>query len=233
MVYRDDDGNEIPQYNHGYDSGWDNGTPFDVGFPHEGPDLCAFLVLQMDVLAQIADKLDRGHEAVEWKRRADTLLAKMMDRFWVDGKFVSKLSGTDTWNVRSRSLMSYLPLVLGKRLPVAIRSKLLSDLKASGLLTEYGLATEHPESELYREDGYWRGPVWAPTTWLIADGVDQLGDRAFTREIVRRFCDTCARSGFAENFDPLTGASLQDPAHTWTSSAFIYLAHEYLMDGEP
>lgn len=228
MKFRDDDGNGIPQYNHGYDSGWDNGTPFDVGFPHEGPDLCAFLVLQMDVLAEIALELGKPDEAKRWQQRADALLGRMIDRFWVAGRFVSKLSGTDTWNRTSRSLMSYLPIVLGKRLPPEILKTLLGDLKSSGMLTAHGLATEHPESELYRPDGYWRGPIWAPTSCLIAYGVEQAGDRDFAVEIAKRFCDTCAKSGFAENFDALTGAPLQDPAHTWTSSGFIILAHQYL-----
>ncbi|UCC29156.1 MAG: hypothetical protein JSU86_13250 [Phycisphaerales bacterium] len=232
MKYRDDDGNGIPQYNHGYDSGWDNGTPFDVGFPHEGPDLCAFLVLQMDVLAEIALKLGKKDEAGQWKERSDVLLERMIERFWIDGRFVSKLSGTNKWNDRSRSLMSYLPIVLGKRLPLDIRTRLLRDLKSSGIMTEHGLATEHPDSGLYRSDGYWRGPVWAPTTWLIAHGVNRAGDREFAKEIARRFCKTCAKSGFAENFDALTGAPLEDPAHTWTASGFIFLAHEYLTDNE-
>jgi glycogen debranching enzyme len=33
-----------------------------------------------------------------------------------------------------------------------------------------GLATEKTTSPLYQSDGYWRGPVWAPSTVLIEDG---------------------------------------------------------------
>ncbi|MEL7162698.1 MAG: hypothetical protein AAFN92_18210, partial [Bacteroidota bacterium] len=44
-------------YRHGNDSGWDNATAFDQGLPTHGADLAAYLVLQMEVLAEMADWL--------------------------------------------------------------------------------------------------------------------------------------------------------------------------------
>jgi hypothetical protein len=34
----------------------------------------------------------------------------------------------------------------------------------------------------------------------------------------------CERSGFAENFDALTGNGLRDRAYTWTAAAYLVLA---------
>lgn len=59
LTYRDDDNDGIPQYNHGNESGWDNGTAFSGGVPIECPDLTAYLIIQMDVLADIAGRLGR------------------------------------------------------------------------------------------------------------------------------------------------------------------------------
>ena len=39
----------------------------------------------------------------------------------------------------------------------------------SDFLTENGLATEMPKSNKYESNGYWRGPIWAPTTYLLVD----------------------------------------------------------------
>ena len=36
-------------------------------------------------------------------------------------------------------------------------------------------------------------------------------------------------SGFAENFDAVSGEGLRDRAYTWTASAFLAMAHEYLL----
>jgi glycogen debranching enzyme len=89
------------------------------------------------------------------------------------------------------------------------------------------LATELTDSPHYTSDGYWRGPIWAPCTLIAVAGLAALGEKKLVRDIARRFCRLCALSGFAENFDALTGAPLRDTAYTWTSSTFLVLAHEY------
>lgn len=63
---------------------------------------------------------------------------------------------------------------------------------------------------------------------VVIDGLKQCGEVELAKEIAKRFCDTCMKSGFAENFDALTGEALRDVSYTWTSSVFLVLAHEYL-----
>ena len=102
------------------------------------------------------------------------------------------------------------------------------NLTEGGYLTRWGLATESINSPLYRDDGYWLGPIWAPTTLIIADGFKKAGQEELAKEIARKFCDLCVKSGFAENFNAKTGEPLRDSAYTWTASVFLILAHEYL-----
>jgi glycogen debranching enzyme len=90
-------------------------------------------------------------------------------------------------------------------------------------LTEWGPATERPGSAEYQADGYWRGPVWAPSTVLIEDGLRRAGRTELADEISQRFRALCERSGFAENFDAITGEGLRDRAYTWTASAYLLL----------
>jgi putative isomerase len=229
FIYRDGNNNGLPEYYHGNDSGWDNGSALDVGFPVEGPDLAAFLIKQMEVLSKVAAKLGKQKDAAYWNRKADTTLNKMIANFWDGEKFVSKNALSGKVNQDSKSLMAYLPLLVGNRLPKAIRDKMIGDLKRPGnFATEHGLASESPQSKLYGADSYWRGPVWAPTTLLIIDGLNSLGEKDFAHQLAERFCNTCEKNGFAENFDALTGQPLRDPAYTWTSSTFLILAHQYL-----
>ena len=35
-------------------------------------------------------------------------------------------------------------------------------------------------------------------------------------------------SGFAENFDAVTGEGLRDRSYTWTASVFLIMCHEFL-----
>jgi len=224
--FRDDDHDGIPQYNHGNDSGWDNATVFRVGPPVEAPDLSAYLVLQMDVLSDVARTLGKTEQSKEWKRRADELLNKLLAHSWRDDRFVAPHSG-DHKVIESESLLLFLPLILGDRLPEPVRTKLLAGLKEKGrFMTEPGLATESPRSSFYQSDGYWLGPIWAPSTMVIAEGLAAVGEKSLAREIQHKFCAMVAQSGMAENFDALTGAGLRDPAYTWTSSVFLIFAHE-------
>ena len=77
----------------------------------------------------------------------------------------------------------------------------------------------------------WRGPIWAPTTMIVAEGLEAAGEIELAQEIRRRFCRTVARSGMAENFDALTGGPLRDRAYTWTSSVFLIFAHQLFAAG--
>lgn len=225
---RDTDANGLPCY-YGGDSGWDNGTIFDMCIPAESPDLAAYLVLQMEVLSDLATQLSFSKEAKEWKERSEVMLKKAITRFWNGDRFVARKMGTDEYNPDSQSLLSYIPLLLGKRLPKEIRDKMIADLKIEGLyLNAYGLSTESPQSKLFQNDSYWRGPIWAPTVVQVTYGLRECGETELAKEVAKRFCNNCLKSGFAENFSSLNGAPLRDLCYTWTSSAYILLAHEFL-----
>ncbi|OCT11220.1 hypothetical protein A8709_05950 [Paenibacillus pectinilyticus] len=225
--YRDGDGDGIPQYNHGNDSGWDNSTAFNNGIPVESPDLAAFLILQAELLAEIAGLLGYAEEATEWRWLAEGTLEKMIHHFWKEDRFTACRSGTHEQS-DGDSLLLFVPILLGKRLPEPVRTALLAGLRDEDrFLTRNGWATESVNSPYYLPDGYWRGPIWAPSTMLLLEGVVAAGDRELAELVAQRFCTMLDRSGMAENFDALTGQGLRDRAFTWTSSVFLILGHEY------
>ncbi len=223
LTFRDDDHDGIPQYNHGNESGWDNGTIFADGVPVESPDLAAYLIIQMDVLAEIAARLGRPDDQARWAERADGLLALLIAHFWDGEQFRARRNRTHEIPAGD-ALINYMPLLLGKRLPTTVRTVLIAGVER--FLTPFGVATEIPASPLYSPDGYWRGPIWAPSTLLIVDGLLSCGADELAHTIMRRFCDLVAHSGMAENFDALTGAGLRDRAYTWTASVFLLLAQQ-------
>ena len=227
FAYMDFDSDGIPQYMHGNDSGWDNSTAFRFGTPVESPDLAAFLIYQMDVLSDIAEHLDKKSESDLWREKADKTLQLFIDK-QSDGKiFYAVKNGEEEW-IQTDSLINCLPVLLGKRLPEGIRRGLVEKIKL--FITDYGLATEKPDSVHYTSDGYWRGPIWAPPTLIVVDGLIAMGENDLAKEIAVKFCDMCARSGMAENFNALTGEGLRDLSYTWTASVFLILAG-YLENG--
>ena len=215
-------GHALPHYQHGNDSGWDNSTAFDFDRLIESPDLAAFLLIQLDVLSDLADELGTD-EAAGWRRERDDLTTALMGELWEDSKFhgVGVLSARKS---KTTSLLTLLPIVAGTRLPSGVAEALAADIEAH--LTEWGPATQLPGTEEYEDDGYWRGPIWAPSTVIIEDGLRTSGNIELANTVSSRFRRLCETSGFAENFDALTGAGLRDRAYTWTASAYLLLAHE-------
>jgi len=218
-------GRQLPAYHHGNDSGWDNSTAFDGDRVIESADLAAFLALQLDVIAGLATELGRDEEAVAWSARAEQLSKEMLAQLWDGDRFVSAAPLTGRrW--RSESLLTALPIVAGARLPRDVADALVTQIR--GLLTVHGLATEPVESEHYESDGYWRGPIWAPSTFLVEDGLRSSGYQDLADEVSARFRALCERSGFAENFDAQTGDGLRDRAYTWTAAVYLILAGGYV-----
>ena len=214
-------GEHLPHYQHGNDSGWDNATTFDPERVIQSADLAALLVLQLRELADLATALGRGDAAGRWTATAEELRAALTAQLWNGERFVARSAASGaTWT--SDSLLDVMAIVLGDDLPAEIRDILAERIRAH--LTAYGPATELPTSPRYEADGYWRGPIWAPSTFLIEDGLRRAGRTDLADDISARFRALCEQSGFAENFDALTGAGLRDRAYTWTASVYLLFA---------
>jgi glycogen debranching enzyme len=227
FAYRDLDGNGLPDYPIALDSGWDNSSLLEHGFHLESPDLAAFLVLQLQALARLARELGEGDAAVEWSTRADALLERLLTVLWTGDYFTVRRSHGERIADRPTSMLAVMPLVLGEHLPPAIFARLVDDLE-SRFLTAHGPATEALDSPLYVADGYWTGPIWAPSTCLLVDGLRRGGRGELADDIARRFCDTIQHiaGGNYENFDARTGQGLRAPGYSWTAAVNLVFLME-------
>ncbi|WUH22410.1 trehalase family glycosidase [Streptomyces sp. NBC_00448] len=217
-------GEALPHYQHGNDSGWDNATTFDSRRVLVTADLASFLILQLHELSRMADELGRTEDAARHTRGAKTMMDALFDQLWADGRFHARSPHTGRLS-RSRSLLDLMPIALGELLPKDVSEQLAQQVTSH--LTPHGLATEHTDSPHYEADGYWRGPIWAPSTVLIEDGLRRAGHSELADEISGGFRALCERSGFAENFDAITGQGLRDRTYTWTASSYLLLADDH------
>lgn len=215
----------LPWYSHGNDSGWDNSTAFDEQPVVVSPDCAAYLIIQADVLAAVARRLARpSHEAESWTALKTSLTTALVSELWDSDSFTIKNALTGATR-KTTSLIRLMPLVAAKHLPAHIVDKMAADL-ADLHLTRWGPATEQPTSPLYEPDGYWRGPIWAPTTLLIESGLRAAGRVRVADAVATRFVELCERAGFAENYDALEGRGLRDLSYTWASSVYLTLVRE-------
>ena len=219
-------GSVFPLYYHGNDSGWDNASIFHEGVPVESPDLSAFLIQKMDILSSFAHRLGNDAESVQWKRRADELFDGFMNRFYENGAFYAWNTDTGCRIRTGRSLMMYLPLVIAYRMDKHISDALVRDLEQN-FEAPFGLTTEQKDSPLYKEGGYWLGPLWAPVTYLFIDALRANGYSDFAKRLAYRFFEVTKIGLMAENYDAFTGCGYDDQAFTWPACVFLQLEKEF------
>lgn len=222
LEYKDSNSDGIPEYHHGNDSGYDNSTVFSTSFCVDSPDLTAYIIVALDTLQKLAIELELPDQSIIEKRTA--LIDNFKKHFIVGSSLVARETMTQKI-IPNKSILSYNSLLISKYLPKKLTSKLAADLKEK-FNTPYGLATEEVSSELYKSDGYWRGPIWAPEMVILIEAIEQTGDTNFSWKLLKKFIHTIEKSGFSENFDATDGKGLRDTAHTWTSSSYIYLVNK-------
>ncbi|MBQ7372015.1 MAG: glycogen debranching protein [Blautia sp.] len=227
LRYRDFRHQGLFVYDHAKDSGWDNSTVFSLFPPISSPDLQALLILQMDMIAKLAEKLNIEDDVDFWKEKSRKLLENFLNRCFVDNLPVPIHSNTGDI-VSCDSLLPYEILVLGDLLPEEIRNACITALKSDKFCTAHGFATESPQSPLYQSDKKCRGPIWPPATIVILDGLVKSGAKDFAQAEAEKFVNLVQEKGLAENYDALTGDCIGPYIHTWTASAYLIILKEFI-----
>ncbi len=81
---------------------------FEAGYPLEAPDLCTYLILQMDFLTYAAHRLKKHQEATYWQEKSASLLQIMISKLWVNNRFVARNSFTGVYDSKSNSFLNYI-----------------------------------------------------------------------------------------------------------------------------
>lgn len=235
LSFRDTDNDGIAQYDSADESGWDDSSFFIQGYPVEAPDLATYLILAMDNLADIAGKLGRSYEQCEWKNRSDTMLTKMLSFFWNGKQFAGRRNGSHEW-INSSSVTTFIPLLLGNRLPKEIIDTMADALAQEDVwLTPYGLAGESLSSSHFHESGWSAGPVLAPIQLLIVLGLRACGKDAQAKDISLRYCRALNNAGFPMVLNARNGKDVSEGRWStrypnrmaWTAMVFLLLGSLY------
>lgn len=246
-THRDHDKNGICEYGSTdgtllaacWESGMDNGVRFDdaVMLKNDPEDawsmnqenicLNSFLYAEKGFLADMADLLDKKDLASQLRKDADALKThiqtKMFDEetgFFYDtrletGEFV-KVMGAECW----------LPLWAGVATPEQARKVLDKMLDPKKFNTRVPLGTldiSHPRLRPTR--GYWRGPVWIDQVYFGVTGLRNYGFNEEADMFVSKYIDNAqgllTDGPIHENYNPLTGETLNCPNFGWSSAVTI------------
>ena len=164
----------------GVESGVDN-NPAIVERPAqvtEGVDLQCYLYREYRAMALLAGKLGFDHDAEEYQRKADDLRRKIRDGMWSDteGMFLN-IDARSGKPIHIETWTNLTPLWAGIATP-GQATRMIEDhlINPKELWARYGIRTLAPSEPLYDpKDGYWRGPVWVISSYLMMHGLLNYG----------------------------------------------------------
>lgn len=80
-----------------------------------------------------------------------------------------------------------------------------------------------PSDPAFDRRRYWRGPVWVHVNWLVAEGLARCDLGAEAAALRGQTLDFVRQSGFAEYFDPRSGAPCGAGRFAWTAALTLDL----------
>ena len=97
-----------------------------------------------------------------------------------------------------------------------------------GARAKFLVPSHDPNAPDYDGARYWRGPAWLIMNYMIADGLRRLGESDLAGRIARDSLSLINAGGFAEYYDPQSGAGCGGSDFTWTAAMVI----EFIKQGE-
>lgn len=199
----------------GVESGVDNNpavsdTPAQVT---EGVDLQCYLYREYRAMALLAEQLGLRDDVPKYKAKADDLAARIRDKMWSesDGMFLNIDARTGR-RVRIKTWTNFVPLWAGIATPAQAKRTIADHiLNPKEFWCDYGIRTLAPSEPLYdAKAGYWRGPVWVISNYMVMHGLANYGHQAEARQLAERTVnllvgDIKKTGGMNENYDPENG----------------------------
>jgi glycogen debranching enzyme len=147
-------------------------------------------ILSARRLVQMGQVLGAAAEVADMRDEADRLARLANDRLWSDADRFYCDRFDDGGSNHVKSVAGYWALLAGVVPPARLAPFLahLEDPRAFKRPHRVpSLSADHPSYD--PRGGYWRGAVWAPTTYMVLRGLTTVGRDALAHEIARNHLD--------------------------------------------
>jgi hypothetical protein len=227
MTFRDTDGDGVPQYNQGCESGNDFSPMLEKGIPVECPDLMAYLILLSEGLAKLAARIGKFDEERAWSEKSKRMLETLINEFWDGEKFIARLSSSHEI-VEFEETDAYVPIMLGKRLPQNILDKMAKYLLDPEKY--YSPKGFRSVPKQYKDGAALPGFIGGFEQIKIIPGLYEAGYREAARAALVGFCEANKEKlpNFAYmEFDPpgMDRPEIFGPCSALSSAIFIAMAN--------
>ncbi len=197
---------------------WDTAKLHDASpFRVVDPGFNAILLRACADLADLAGALGDPALAAENRAFADRGLAAM-EGLWSEahGQYLCRDRVTGCL-IDSASIGGLLSAFCA--IPAPRAAAIAASIDRHG--SRFRVASHSPQDARFDGKRYWRGPVWLVVNYMIADGLQRAGQGQAAARITASSLDLIRESGFAEYYDPQTGAPLGGGRFTWTAAMVL------------
>ena len=199
---------------------WDNSKLHDASpFQVVDPGFNAILIRSCTDLADLAEALGETAIAADNRARAKKGLAAM-EGLWSE-PHSQYLCRDRTINalIESASIGGILAALAA--IPPTLARSIARTIERFSQSVTFSVPSHDPTDSRFDAPRYWRGPVWLVTNYMIADGMAAAGETVVAQLIVDSSLELIEKSGFAEYYDPISGAPCGGGDFTWTAAMVI------------
>jgi hypothetical protein len=234
----DGDNNGLPTWNSADEAGTDNQWSRAgqlAAFEVEGVDLASYLVRELRAMAVIATHLDEKADAGAFTARADGVAKLVNDLCWDEreGMYFDRSEKTKAL-VHVKSATNFMPLFAGiatpERAKRTVEERLLNP---NEFWLAYPVASyAKTEPDYYQgthrlpngaKECNWRGPTWAPTNYMIFQGLLHYGFTTEAKDLASRLLDMALikNQNLREYYNAETGEGIGQ-TQFWGFTALYY-----------
>ncbi len=157
-------------------------------------------------------------ELIDNMKKTETALDNLWDGFYK--QYYSRTFITHKL-IKEPSLATLMPLYAGT-IDTERADELVRLLKSpKQFAAKYPVPSVPMNSSWYKELGYWQGPTWLNTNWLIADGLERYGYTGEAEHIRKSSVTLVDKKGPYEYFSAQNGASGGAKNFSWTAALTI------------
>ncbi len=229
----DGDGNGLPTWNSadaaGTDNQWSRAGQLGA-FEVEGVDLASYLVRELQAMAVIAQHLGEAGDRQVFLKHADTLNKKINDVFWDEkqGLYFDR-NEKKSEPVLVKSATNFMPLFCGAPSAAQVKRMVKEHLtNQEEFWLAYPVASYAKTEPDYYQGSHkecnWRGSTWAPTNYMIFQGLMRYGEVDVARELARRLFEVAVVKNpvLREYYNAETGEGLGQTSF-WGFTALYYV----------
>ena len=216
---RDEDGDHLFAFVHRWETGWDNSPRWDRGFDVEPVEVNALIVIQREVLADVAELLGRPEEARGHRARAQETAEAMRRLMWDGAAAIYCDLLADHAKSPVHTPAAFCTLLAGLPTPEQAAALVGHLTNPARFWTRYPVPVVPQDDPEFDPNDYWRGPTWIHINWLIIQGLLRYGYRDVAAEMVRRTFQLMGGQGRPtcnECYNPLTGEEARTPDLSWS-----------------